>query len=70
MAVSLDSCPKMAAPGQMGSAMAAGADLQDVVNVPARTDLMRGRFESTYMDEIDALVDKMNNEIADAIGEN
>jgi hypothetical protein len=31
---------------------------------------MRGRFESTYMDEIDALVDKMNNEIADAIGEN
>ena len=52
------------------SAMAAGADLQDVVNVPARTDLMRGRFESTYMDEIDALVDKMNNEIADAIGEN
>jgi V/A-type H+-transporting ATPase subunit A len=52
------------------SAMASGADLQDVVNVPSRTDLMRGRFESTYMDDIDALVEKMNDEIADAIGEN
>ena len=52
------------------SAMASGADLQDVVNVPSRTDLMRGRFESTYMDDIDALVEKMNDEIAAAIGEN
>jgi len=31
---------------------------------------MRGRFELTYMDDIDALVEKMNDEIADAIGEN
>jgi V/A-type H+-transporting ATPase subunit A len=52
------------------SAMAAGADLQDVVNVPARTDLMRGRFEATYSDDIDALVNKMNDEIAAAIEEN
>mgnify|MGYP005688280107 FL=1 len=50
--------------------MAAGAELQDVVNVPARTDLMRGRFEATYKDDIDALVDKMNEEIAAAIEEN
>ena len=43
----------------------------DVVNVPARTDLMRGRFESTYAkDEIDGLVDKMNEEIAAAVEEN
>ena len=52
------------------SAMAAGAELQDVVNVPARTELMRGRFESTYSEEIDGLVNKMNEEIAAAIEEN
>ena len=52
------------------SAMAAGAELQDVVNVPARTELMRGRFESTYSEEIDGLVNKMNKEIAAAIEEN
>ena len=50
--------------------MAAGAELQDVVNVPARTELMRGRFESTYSEEIDGLVNKMNEEIAAAIEEN
>ena len=52
------------------SAMAAGAELQDVVNVPARTDLMRGRFEATYKDDIDGLVERMNDEIAGAIEEN
>jgi hypothetical protein len=52
------------------SAMAAGAELQDVVNVPARTELMRGRFESTYSEEIDGLVNKMNEEIAAAVEEN
>ena len=52
------------------AAMAAGAELQDVVNVPSRTDLMRGRFESTYAEEIEGLVDKMNDEIAAAIGDN
>ena len=52
------------------SAMAAGAELQDVVNVPARTDLMRGRFEATYKDDIDELVERMNKEIADAVEEN
>jgi len=41
-----------------------------VVNVPSRTDLMRGRFESTYADEIEGLVNKMNDEIAAAIGDN
>ena len=52
------------------SAMAAGAELQDVVNVPARTELMRGRFEASYADDIDGLVNKMNDEIAAAIEEN
>lgn len=52
------------------SAMAAGAELQDVVNVSARTDLMRGRFEATYKDDIDELVERMNKEIADAVEEN
>ena len=31
---------------------------------------MRGRFEATYKDEIDGLVEKMNEEIAAAIEEN
>ena len=52
------------------NAMAAGADLQDVVNVPSRTDLMRGRFEASYKDDIDGLVEKMNEEIAAAVQEN
>ena len=31
---------------------------------------MRGRFESTYSEEIDGLLNKMNEEIAAAIEEN
>ncbi|MGB0612338.1 MAG: hypothetical protein ACPGMW_06915, partial [Poseidonia sp.] len=52
------------------SAMADGALLNDVVNVPARSDLMRGRFEKGYIDRIDSMVKKMNDEIADAVESN
>ena len=39
-------------------AIDAGALLEDVVNIPARTDLMRGRFEEGYGDKINDLVNK------------
>ncbi len=51
-------------------ALAAGGQLEDVVNVPARTNLMRDRFESGYIDRIDGLVDEMNKQIAAAAEEN
>ena len=44
-------------------AIAGGAQLEDVVNVPARTDLMRGRFEKGYEDRISDLVSEMNKQI-------
>ena len=49
------------------SAMASGAQLNDVVNIPARTDLMRGRFEKGYIDEIDTMVTAMTDEIANTV---
>ncbi len=49
-------------------AIDAGAMLEDVVNVPARTDLLRGRFEEGYGERIDELVANMNKQIADAAG--
>ena len=52
------------------SAMASGALLNDVVNVPARSDLMRGRFEKGYIDSIDEMVKKMTSEIADTVEDN
>ena len=52
------------------SAMAGGALLNDVVNVPARSDLMRGRFEKGYIDIIDGMVKKMTDEIAETVEEN
>ena len=52
------------------SAMASGAVLNDVVNVPARSDLMRGRFEKGYIDVIAEMVKKMTDEIADTVEEN
>ena len=51
-------------------AIAAGGALEDVVNVPARSDLMRGRFEKNYLDRLDGLVDEMNKQIAAAAEEN
>jgi len=51
-------------------ALAAGGLLEDVVNVPARTNLMRDRFEPGYLDRVDGLVDEMNKQIAAAAEEN
>ena len=45
-------------------AIAGGADLESVVNVQARTDIMRGRFESGYEERIEALVSDMGKQIA------
>mgnify|MGYP000950903857 CR=1 FL=1 len=45
-------------------AIAGGAQLEDVVNVPARTDLMRGRFEKGYDKRIGDLVTEMGQQIA------
>ena len=51
-------------------ALAAGGQLEDVVNVPARTNLMRDRFEPGYIDRVDGLVDEMNKQIAAAAEDN
>ena len=47
--------------------MADGALLNDVVNVPARSNLMRGRFEEGYLERIDAMVKEMTEQIANAV---
>ena len=51
-------------------AIESGGLLEDVVNVPARSDLMRGRFEDKYLDRIDDLVIEMTKQIAAAAEEN
>ena len=51
-------------------ALAGGAALEDVVNVSARTDLMRGRFESGYEEKIDKMLETMNKQIADTMEDN
>ena len=45
-------------------AIAGGSQLEDVVNVPARTDLMRGRFEKGYDSRIKDLVAEMGKQIS------
>ena len=50
------------------AAMAAGAALNDVVNVPARSALLRGRFEQGYVD--DGMVKAMVAEIEATVEEN
>ena len=50
--------------------MANGGQLNDVVNVPARTNLMRGRFEKGYVDTIDEMIKSMNEEIANTVEDN
>ena len=52
------------------TAMASGAQLNDVVNVPARSDLIRGRFEKGYINDIEGMVKKMTDEIADTVEAN
>ena len=44
-------------------AIASGAVLEDVVNVPARTTLMRGRLEEGYPERMEELVADMCSEI-------
>ena len=51
-------------------AISGGAQLEDVVNVPARTDLMRGRFEEGYDGRIEGLVAEMSKQIAASMEEN
>jgi len=51
-------------------AIAGGAQLEDVVNVPARTDLMRGRFEKGYDERIGDLVSEMGKQISASMEEN
>ena len=51
-------------------ALAAGGQLEDIVNVQARTDLMRGRFEEGYLARVDGMVDEMTKQIAEAAEEN
>ena len=51
-------------------AIAGGADLESVVNVQARTDIMRGRFESGYEERIEALVSDMGKQIAATMEDN
>lgn len=52
------------------SAMASGSQLSDVVNVPSRSDLMRGRLNKGYVDTIDDMVKTMLAEIAATVEEN
>tara|TARA_B100000700_G_scaffold175016_1_gene193294 strand:+ start:2651 stop:4393 length:1743 start_codon:yes stop_codon:yes gene_type:complete len=51
-------------------AIAGGAQLEDVVNVPARTDLMRGRFEKGYNEKIGELVSEMGKQISSSMEAN
>ena len=51
-------------------AIAGGAQLEDVGNVPARTDLMRGRFEKGYNDKIEELVSEMGKQISSSMEAN
>ncbi len=44
--------------------------VEDVVNVPARTDLMRGRFEKGYSDKIGELVSEMGKQISSSMEAN
>tara|TARA_B100001027_G_scaffold118608_1_gene81873 strand:- start:1142 stop:2884 length:1743 start_codon:yes stop_codon:yes gene_type:complete len=44
-------------------AIAGGGLLEDVVNIPARTDLMRGRFEKGYAERINDLMSEMSKQI-------
>ena len=57
-------------PRRSEKAIAGGAGLEDVVNVPARTDLMRGRFEQGYNERIGELIGEMSKQIAGTMEDN
>ena len=44
------------------AAMAAGAQLEDITGVPSRSALMRGKFEASYVDDIEEMVATMVKE--------
>ncbi len=48
-------------------AIAGGALLEDVVNIPARTDLMRGRFEKGYQEKINQMISEMSKQISESL---
>ncbi|MAE38534.1 MAG: V-type ATP synthase subunit A [Euryarchaeota archaeon] len=48
------------------TAIEAGGVLEDVVNVPARSNLMRARFEDDYLSRMEGLVDEMTKQITAA----
>ena len=48
-------------------AMASGAVLEDVVNVPARIELMRARFAEGYLEKIEGLVEEMVSQIGNSV---
>ena len=69
-ALSTTEAEYMAARDAAKSAMGAGSALSDVVNVPARSALLRGRFEEGYIDRIDDMVKAMVDEIEATVEEN
>lgn len=52
------------------AAMAAGAQLEDITGVPSRSTLMRGKFEASYVDDIEGMVATMVKEIEATVEDN
>ena len=52
------------------AAMAAGAQLEDITGVPSRSTLMRGKFEASYVDDIEDMVATMVKEIEATVEDN
>ena len=52
------------------AAMAAGAQLEDITGVPSRSTLMRGKFEASYVDDIEQMVATMVKEIEATVEDN
>ena len=52
------------------AAMAAGAQLEDITGVPSRSALMRGKFEASYVDDIEEMVATMVKEIEATVEDN
>tara|TARA_B100000683_G_scaffold272460_1_gene315694 strand:- start:3222 stop:4988 length:1767 start_codon:yes stop_codon:yes gene_type:complete len=52
------------------AAMAAGAQLEDITGVPSRSTLMRGKFEASYVDDIEEMVATMVKEIEATVEDN
>ena len=50
--------------------MAAGAQLEDITGVPSRSTLMRGKFEASYVDDIEEMVATMVKEIEATVEDN